>query len=162
MPSQASQNESRTLRVLDYEIDEKYGLVLLKVQDITPGTDHDRQFLTLVYASTDELVAQFCVHTRGIPKKDIINFLEKLKARPWPLTIVLQPTVTMVNADDIKNLSLKDWKSEIDRVKRKDWDKTPLNVSQLQMNNEKLLKGHAELDQYPYHEILKKIEEGTL
>ncbi len=163
MPSQTNLPEgARQLKLLAYEFDDKYGLVFLRVHDLTPDTEPERQFITLAYASTDELVAQFGVHTRGIPKKDVIDFCEKLKNRPWPFTIIIQPTVTMVDTGTIKDLSLKDWKAELERVRSKEWDGTPLNTEQLHLNNEKLLKGHSELDSYPYHELLIKIQEGTL
>lgn len=128
--------------------------------DLTPGTAAERAVLTLAFLASD-LFAQFNVSVKN-PKRSVVKvFCETVKNRSCPFKMVINHTSTIMEEANLRETATSDFKHEIERVRTAKDGITP-DPSNLAVTNEKLLKNHDDLDQYPFYEVQQKLREGSI
>jgi hypothetical protein len=106
-------NQTRTLRLIDYEYDEKRDLIKWKVRDETP--DEEIQEYVLAWPGRD-LAIQFGIK-ENLPADLIINFSEDMKKRPGPFFMKREVTAKVRNKEwfgDASEEKLQDAHQEVD------------------------------------------------
>ena len=125
-------SDTRQLKLISYEYDEKRKLIIWEVQDLTPGTPPERSVFKLAWLAED-LATQFGFNIKKLSSKIILDFSEQMKNRPWPFNLVLQSTTKLLDPKTIREAS-----------------------------ETELANAHQNLDQYPFHEVQEKMQEGSL
>ena len=132
------------------------------MEDLTPGTPQSRKVFTLAYLAND-LLAQFNIQLKDLPKVVVCKFSEDMLNRPWPFTVKIIPTATITEYEEWNKLANEDWKDEITRSLKYPVSSGDLiDIPRLNSTNMKIHAAHEEIDTYPFYQVVKSIEKGDL
>jgi len=133
--------ETKLLRLLDFEYDENRHLVIWHVIDVEPFSPTYNQKVRLAYLDSD-LLSQFGISTKHTNVEIINLFSTKIKEREHPFRMEIRNTF---NEENINNWISKATKNPLDSSI---WDD--------------MLRSHDDLDAYPYHEVINKMQDDEM